>query len=201
MPKGDQTRERLICEMMRLAHRQGFRATPVDDVIEATGVTKGALYHHFPSKDHLGLAALERFSTDFRMFLDQAMGGRTGLDALDGFFAAALDRHRGRAFIGGCPFGNTALEMADGDPRYAEMVAEVFDEWVTRIRDAIADAQQAGEVRDDLAADDLARLVVASVEGGIMQSRLTRNEAPMKGCIESLRALLIRHAEETRRVS
>ena len=139
-------------------------------------------------------AALERAGDDFRAFLDQAMAGRSGLEALDGFFQAALDRHRGWAFIGGCPFGNTALEMADDDPRYVALLAAVFADWVLRIEGAIAEAQRAGQVREDLAADELARLVVATVEGGIMLSRLKKEEGPMRGCVESLRALLIRPA-------
>lgn len=176
---------------MRLAHHRGFVATSVNDVLEATGVTKGALYHYFPTKDDLGLAALECAAAQFMEFLDGAIAGPTGLDGLDGFLQAALDKHRGRAFVGGCPFGNTALEMADGDPRFAEAVSAVFDAWVLKLQRAIEDGQQAGQIRDDLAADKLARLVVATVEGGIMLSRLKKEEGPMRDCLDSLRALLI----------
>jgi len=189
--KGDLTKQRLIREMMRLTHLRGFGATSINDVIAASGIKKGALYHHFSAKDDLGIAALDQWRSDFDAFLRNALDGRTGLDALDSFLQAALDKHRGRAFVGGCPFGNTALEMADGDSRYAEAVSAVFDAWVLKLQGAIAAGQQAGEIRDDMAAEDLARLVVATVEGGIMLSRLKKEEGPMRGCIESLRKMLV----------
>lgn len=183
-------RERLIREMIRLVHEQGVGATSVSDVAEAAGVTKGALYHHFATKDDLGLAALEHAEAEFSDFIDDALSGRSGLVALESFFSAALDIHRRRGFVGGCPFGNVALEMADRDRSYTEILNSVFDSWVSRLRDVMVEGQQAGEIRDDLAPDDLARLTVATIEGGIMMSRLKKDEEPMKHCIDSLRGML-----------
>lgn len=184
------TRERLIHAMLQLSHSRGFGGTSIDDVLKLAGVKKGALYHHFDSKDDLALASLEHAAADLAEFLESAMAGLTGLAALDAFFAAALTKHRLQAFIGGCPFGNAALEMADSDRRFAEVLRRVFDAWRQRLQEVIAQGQQAGEIRNDIPPDRLARLVVAGVEGGIMMSRLTKDEGPMRECIESLRALL-----------
>lgn len=191
MQQDTAARERLICEMMRLVHEHGVTATSVSDVAEAAGVTKGALYHHFTTKHDLGLAALERAGAEFIDFIDDALNGRTGRAALESFFSAALDTHRRRGFVGGCPFGNLALEMADSDAHYTGILTQVFDTWVSRIQDVVVEGQQANEIRGDLAPDELARLIVAALEGGIMMSRLTKDEAPMKHCIESLRAMIV----------
>lgn len=191
MSQDTATRERLITEMMRLVHEKGFGATSISDVAQAAGVTKGAVYHHFSTKDHLGLAAVEHAGAGFARFVDGALKGPTALAALDNFFNAALDTHRRRGFVSGCPFGNLALEMADSAPHYRKTLTRVFDAWVSRIQDVITEAQQAGEIRNDLSANQLARLIVAGLEGGIMMSRLTKDEGPMKDCIESLRAMLV----------
>ena len=60
MSRGEATKERLIEEATGLINIKGLGATSVRDLLAATGVAKGSLYHHFPGKEDLGLAALER---------------------------------------------------------------------------------------------------------------------------------------------
>jgi TetR/AcrR family transcriptional repressor of nem operon len=190
MRRGDATRERLLKEATHLVCRQGFSGTSVNTVLRAAGVKKGALYHHFPGKDDLGMAVLERDRKGFVAFLDSTLSAPTPLEGLDRFFAAALSKHQETGFIGGCLWGNTALEMSDTNPGYTKLVTKVFDEWLARIERVIRQGQETRQIRTDLPAADLARLVVAGMEGGIMMSRLTKQSAPFKTCLNSLRALL-----------
>ncbi|MEM7357246.1 MAG: TetR/AcrR family transcriptional regulator, partial [Acidobacteriota bacterium] len=55
----DKTREDLLQAAFEEIHRSGFRSADVPRILEAAGVTKGALYHHFGSKKGLGYAVLE----------------------------------------------------------------------------------------------------------------------------------------------
>ena len=194
MHKGDATRERLLNETMRLVHRNGFSRTSVNTVLQAAGIKKGTLYYHFPGKDELGLAVLTRARDDFRAFLDSALTAATPMEALERFFRAALKKHRKTGFVGGCLWGNTALETSDSSPAYAALVGKMFEEWVRRIERVIRAGQRTGQIRTDQPAGALARLVVAGVEGGIMMSRLTKQDGPLKSCLQSLRVLL---AQET----
>jgi TetR/AcrR family transcriptional repressor of nem operon len=93
-------------------------------------------------------------------------------------------------FVGGCLFGNTALEASDTNPAFAALVTEVFAEWVARVETRLREAQALGQVRRDLAANPLAELLVATVEGGIMQARLQKCEGPLAKALDSLRVLL-----------
>lgn len=186
MPKNTHTRERLIDEATRLINTQGFGATSINDLLAASGSTKGSLYHYFPGKDGLGLAVLEQAQSDFVAFLENALTGATPGEQLTGFLTAALAKHRDVGFVGGCIFGNTALEMADSDTAYARVVQDVFDRWIARLRTVIEAAQQVGQVRVDLSADQLAGHVVSALEGGIMLSRLRKEEGPLASCVECL---------------
>lgn len=190
MRKAQITRERLLDEMTALVERQGFRPTSVNDVLQAAGIKKGTLYYHFPGKDELGLAVLERAASEFLAFLDSTLTGPTPMDAIESFFKAAFKRHSRTGFVGGCLWGNTALEMSDSSPVYTEFVQKVFDEWIGRVERVIRLGQEAGQIRTDRSAGELARMVVAGIEGGIMMSRLTKKDRPFKECLESLRALL-----------
>lgn len=194
MRKAQITRERLLTEMTGLVERQGFRPTSVNDVLQAAGIKKGTLYYHFPGKDELGLAVLERAANEFMAFLDAALTGPTPMEALGSFFDAAFERHSRTGFVGGCLWGNTALEMSDSSLAYTELVRKVFEEWIGRVERVIHSGQEAGQIRMDRSANELARLVVAGIEGGIMMSRLTKEDRPFKDCLESLRVLLMETA-------
>ena len=188
--KGERTREKITRAAAELFCRQGFAATSVNDLLQAAGVKKGSLYFHFPGKDDLALEVLRQAEEGFMDFLDAALTGPTPADRLDNFFRRALEIHRGRGFVGGCLFGNTALEASDCNPRYACRVAEVFDRWIGKIEAVISFAQVEGQIRNDLPAEILAQLVVSSVEGGIMLARLKKEEEPLSCCLDSLRILL-----------
>ena len=185
------TRERLIDAAYRLALRKGFDRTSVSEVIAEAGVQRGSLYHYFPGKDDLGLAVLERDRVGFMTMLDSTLS-RPGDPAtvLRGFFDAALKKQRATGFVGGCLWGNTALEMSDTNPAYAQLVGEVFKDWLARVEAVIRRGQDESEFRTDATAADLARLVVAGMEGGIMMSRLSKSPRPLKSCLNTLERCL-----------
>lgn len=190
MTKGQATRARLIDAAHRLAIRQGFDRTSVNDVMDAANVKKGAFYYHFPDKDSLILAVLERDSAQFLSRLEDSLKSDTPLQSLEIFFARALRSHAERGFVGGCLWGNTALEMSDSHPVFAAFVANVFSEWQHRIEAVLRAGQECGDIRRDLSSEALARAVIATVEGGIMLSRLTKQEGPMEQCLSAMRTML-----------
>ncbi len=126
--KGERTREKILQDAAEVYQRKGFAATSISDLLVVTGVTKGSLYFHFPGKDEIGLAVL----------------------------------NRARGFVGGCLFGNTALEASDTAPAFARVVKEVFAAWTQQLSATIARAQARGQVRADLPADELAEFFCPS---------------------------------------
>ena len=101
-----------------------------------------------------------------------------------------LKKHRSKRFVGGCLFGNTALEMSDANTRYADCVSELFRQWTGRVAAVILAGQKAGQFRADIPAGDLAQVIVSTVEGGIMMSRLQKEEGPLKTCLDCLKTFL-----------
>ena len=61
-PERGDARTALLDATLVLVRKQGWAATSVDQLCRSVGVTKGAFFHHFPSKDALGVAAAERWS-------------------------------------------------------------------------------------------------------------------------------------------
>lgn len=197
--KGERTRDHILGEASRLIRRKGIGATSVGEILAASGVHKGSLYFHFQDKEEIGREVIRQEGARFLEFVDRSLTGATPRSALGNFFAAALAHHRGTGFTGGCLFGNTALETSDADPGMAALVDEVFVAWIGRIARVIAAGQRAGEFRDDMTAPDLAQQVVATLEGGIMLSRLRKKASPMESCIKNLGVFLRAVGPDTRR--
>jgi len=190
MKDTQKTRERLIDAMAQLVQIKGFNSTSVNDVIQAVGIKKGTLYYYFSGKDELGLAVLERDRDEFLSFLDTNLSGTDPQKSIEHFFKAAFKKHKDTGFVGGCLWGNTALEMSDTNLVYKNVVEEVFAEWIAKVESVIRSGQQTEQIRTDRSACELAYLVVACFEGGIMMSRITKKDYPFKSCLDSIRTLL-----------
>lgn len=89
--------------------------------------------------------------------------------------------------------------MSDRNEAYRAVVHGVFEEWRRRIREVLESAVRSGEVRKDLDPESMARHIVATVEGGIMVARASRNPADLKACLAVLAGLLGIGGETTAR--
>lgn len=188
--KGENTRAKVLTASMNLINRNGFNGTSINDIIEATGVKKGNLYFHFRSKEELGLALLRRAKEEYLSYLAKNIKGKRPLEKIDSILKAIYQMHKKKNFIGGCIFGNTALEMGDTNKHYASLISEVFVEWITLLSTLLNEAQEEGQCAISLPPMKLARHIVATMEGGIMMARLSKKGDDFLDCIESIRALL-----------
>jgi AcrR family transcriptional regulator len=107
-------RERILQVASDLFYREGVRAVGIDRVIAESGVAKATLYKHFPSKDDLVVACLERRDGPSRRWLETETlrRGTTPQEQLLGFFDV-LEEWFSRKTFRGCAFMNTSLELAD----------------------------------------------------------------------------------------
>ncbi len=190
MKKGEETRARVLDATVALINRKGFRNTSVQDIIDETGVKKGNLYFHFSSKDELGQALMREAADRYFEYLSDSVTSGDPLGKIRDILNAVLRYHRRRGFVGGCLFGNTALEMGDTDEVYAGLVREVFDRWVNILARHLREAGKMGQVTAGVRPEPMARHIVAAMEGSIMMARLYKREEPIVECIGYIEKLI-----------
>ncbi|GAB7024762.1 TetR/AcrR family transcriptional regulator [Geotalea toluenoxydans] len=188
--KGDKSREKIIDAAYALFKKKGFAATSINDLMVASGLKKGTIYFHFTGKEEIALLVLQRAREQLLEFLKTVTTGATPADALENYFAGTIALHHSHEFIGGCIFGNAALEMADSNELLANFVNLVFQDWTRKLQQLITEGQKVGQVRTDLAAETLAQHLVTATEGAIMLARLCKSDAPIRTCFDTFRALL-----------
>ncbi len=189
--KGEQTRDRILKCTRQILITRGFYNTSIQDIIRATGVKKGNLYYHFASKEELGIAVLQDAKDEFFQLLEAAFSGSTPLERVNNFLEAILNEQRKRNFVGGCLFGNTALEMSDTNSEFARIINKIFIRWSNILEGHLREAVERGELITDFAPHQLAKLIIAAIEGGIMMSRVSKDEKDLVDCMESLKRLLL----------
>lgn len=166
-----ETKERILRTAFQLFHEQGFHATGVATIVRDAGINPGSLYHFFPGKDQLLLQVLE-FATHYLGPAVMEPVEQLTADPINRVFAL-LDQYReGMLQHGcrmGCPIGNLALEVSDGNPDARLLIHRNFENWAARVESWLVEAGD--RLPNDLDRGRLAHFVLTVMEGGLMQAR------------------------------
>jgi TetR/AcrR family transcriptional regulator, transcriptional repressor for nem operon len=163
----ERTRQRLLQAAFREVYRTGFQSAGLDTILASTGVTKGALYHHFASKEALGYAIVEeivaKLPRDRWLLPLERSQNKDPIDALIRVVQAIPTRPRD--IKGGCPLVNLAQEMSPLDEQFRKRLERIFHAWQAGVAATLRRGQVEGTVRRNLNPEDTATFLIAMVEG------------------------------------
>ncbi|WP_284742966.1 TetR/AcrR family transcriptional regulator [Amycolatopsis sp. RTGN1] len=189
MVRRTDTRQRMLDTAADLFHSQGYHATGLTQLTTAGGAPKGSLYFHFPGgKEQLAAEAVrlssERTGALLEAILRDAPDAVTAIDraveALAGFLTES-------DFQRGCPLATVALDAAAESEPIREACADGYSSWHEIFSNYLAEKQLSAE-----RADELATVVLAAIEGGLLLARTRRDLAPLRAVATHLHATLDR---------
>jgi TetR/AcrR family transcriptional repressor of nem operon len=190
-------RKAILDAAARVIHERGFSHTSVEDLIEATGLSgKSHFYHYFPSKEALGMAVIDR---QFERFTERGLAILSEpmiepIDRLSLFIDTLVALQHEREGVTGSPFGNLAGELADSHEGFRRRLDEVFARWTSQLDVLLREA--GGLLRQGVDTVRLARFIVASLEGGMLMTRVTRDVGVMEGIGEDLKRFIATHLRD-----
>lgn len=191
MKKPDEIRESIINHAMYLFNTRGIAQTSIQEIMQATGLPKGAIYRRFETKESIVLAAFERAGQILRQYFAQAeREGSCALDKLMNISAIYQDAAHNPPIPGGCPLLNTAVESDGTFPELRQKAAEAYVGMVRFVQSIIEQGVRDKELRPDIDAADMAAYLIDSMEGAIMASRLTGSNAPVERNMNYTESLL-----------
>ena len=171
----------------------GYQKTSLDDVLRESGVGKGNFYYHFRSKEELGHAILEQVIQSFlERTLEPCFTGESSrpLTQIRCFLDRVVEIQRRSNCVGGCPLGNLAAELSDVHEGFRTRLAEVFSAWQDRMTEALREAQELGHVGAECEPAHVAQFLVASLEGAILMTKLTKDIAVLEQCVAEMKRYL-----------
>lgn len=183
----ENTRETILKKSGVLFNTHGYRATSISDITEATGYTKGAIYRHFDSKVELEVQTLVHLSTlMFDKLSANIKSERTApakLRAMFYFFESYITKP---PLKGGCPLLNAAIESDDSHPALRKAALKILRDMREALVRIIENGIKHEQLRRNIEVDVFATLIIASLEGAIMMSKLSGNDDDIKRVIVHL---------------
>jgi TetR/AcrR family transcriptional repressor of nem operon len=182
----ERTRERLLQAASREIYRLGFQSASLDTILAVAGVTKGALYYHFDSKEALGYAVVDEvIAADVRdKWVHPLQNGKDPIDAL--IRAVQAIPVRPVDVRGGCQLNNLAQEMSPLDAGFRRRLATIFHAWREAVASVLREGQTHGRVRRDVEPADAAGLLIAMVEGYASLAKNAQDPKVMKAGIRNI---------------
>ncbi|MFW6027433.1 MAG: TetR/AcrR family transcriptional regulator [bacterium] len=182
------TSHRIVDAATGLIKVRGYNAFSYQDVSELVGIRKASIHHHYSTKADLGSAVVRRFSESFGEVLRAIEAAEpAGLDRITGFARVAgeyLDRDET------CPCGMLASEAETLPPPVREELRAYYAGVAGWLARAVRQGREDGSVRMSGEAEDIAQLVLASVQGASVTARCVKSRATFDAAMRQLRDLL-----------
>ena len=180
------TRDRLVQSAQQLLWERGYVAMSPKAIQARSGAGQGSMYHHFKGKADLAEAAIQQSAAAFREGVEKCLGGPgTPLERILGYM------QRSREALKGCQIGRLTQ-----DPEIAknEQLRRPIDEtfvWLqARLQGVIEEAKTAKEVPTDVDAEEMAAMLIATIQGAYVLACAAGAPEPFHRAIRGALGLL-----------
>lgn len=160
------SKEEILKESIKLFKYKGYYNTSMSNIADACGLIKGSIYHHFKSKDEIGLESLKYIRNYFEenIFSIAYKNDLKSKEKIE-LFTKKIDEYFLNS-VGGCLFGNLALELSSENVIFKDEIKSYFLSWENALMYILKDKYE------DIEARALSKDFVASIQGEIMMMNL-----------------------------
>lgn len=189
--QGERTRRRIVEKAAPVFNTKGYSGTSMSDLVRETGLEKGGIYTHFAGKEELAVASFEYAVGVMRERFASELAGKEGaLERLSAIIDVMGSMAGDPPVEGGCPILNTAVESDDTNPVLKQKAKEAMDGWLRLVGSITKEGVASGELFPEIDPRDTASVVVGTLEGALMLSKLCDDPGHMQKAAAHLKARL-----------
>lgn len=187
MTKAEHTRELIITKAAPLFNTKGVAGTSLSDILEVTKLAKGSLYVHFKDKEDLAHAVVDYHLEHLRKVVETTLAEtESAHEKLFKYIDLFMDPVN-PLLAGGCPMLNFGMESDDTDHIIQKKIGSFIDTALRMIYSIIKSGKDSGEFRADWDAKEFSVKMFATIEGGIMMSRIAGDSKAMRVIARALK--------------
>ena len=178
LTKAEKTTQYILETVAPYFNRHGYTGTSLSDVTKATGLSKGAIYGNFESKEHLAIEAfnynIRRAMSILRDHMDMDAPGLSKLFAVTNFFRNYYYKEKE---YGGCPMINVGVDSMNHNGILYTRVIEVMNKLVKGICDMIDQGKREGKISTEIDSMLYANKIYAQIQGANFMAQMTQDSA------------------------
>jgi TetR/AcrR family transcriptional regulator, transcriptional repressor for nem operon len=188
MRQPETTKENVLIQATKLFNTKGYKTTSISDITTATGYTKGAIYRHFENKEALEMEAFEKMmSTVFTILSYRIKSEATVKDKLFSLLDMFQNYITNPYMKGGCPLLNVAVEMDDTNDPLKQRAQKALALLKSSIVTIIENGKKFNQVKSSVKENLFTTIIIASLEGGIMMSKLQNDNKDISDIVVHLK--------------
>src|SRR5437867_2162392 len=175
----ENTRGKILQAAFDEFYKNGFQGGSLNRIVDEAGTTKGALFHHFKGKKHLGHAVVrEVIHPHFKQQWSDPLANSTDpiTDLKRIFRQGAKRKIADGGLVHGCPLNNLAQEMSPLDEKFRQSLDKIYVAWRETVAAAFARGIKAGKGRKDVSRWEVAAFIVAAQAGMAGTAKNSQNE-------------------------
>ncbi len=165
--KGSQTRQKIIEKSLHLFSIKGYYNTSINDILEATNLTKGGLYGHFPSKELIWYAVYDEAVRIWRSLVFKEITDQLNpISRIEKIIENDIEDYLGGdVFEGGCFFLNMLLELSGQSASMSKTILRGFVRFSRLMRKWLEEADKNGLLKPGPNYKDIANFIVITLNG------------------------------------
>jgi TetR/AcrR family transcriptional regulator, transcriptional repressor for nem operon len=188
----EKTRTEILKAAFNTVYELGFRDSSVDTIVAKAGVTQGAFFHYFRTKNDLGYALADEILKD--MMLDRWIrplaAYRNPVQGMITRFKKLMEATSDEELALGCPLNNLTQEMSPVDSVFREKLRAVLDLWIDETERYLRKAQAEGYLKPDVKVRRAAEFIVMIEEGSAAMVKNLRDRKVYWSLYESFKHFL-----------
>ncbi len=185
--KGKRTKEMILHEAAKVFNQRGYWGTSIADLVDATGLERGGIYNHFANKDEIAIAAFD-YAYDYisHKLLDRINQADHAADKLKTIATSFVNILDNPELPGGCAILNTAIVADDTHPDLRTHVQAAINELQEEIQNIVRQGIADNELHPETNEFSIAVVMISTLEGGVMMSKLHGDETYLQTAIQFL---------------
>ena len=173
---GKPTRDKILAESKALVFENGFSGTSIDQILQRTGITKGAFFYHFKTKNALAKALIEEFAREDIFYLNEVLKKTENLkedplNRLLRFIQEFIDMMSGVTEPHSCLYATYTYEPSQFDQETLGHISETLLTWRTAMEQLINNVLEEYDTKFEIDIKSLADHTTVIFEGAFVVSK------------------------------